>query len=102
MQHVPRRQEDDSHDPDRGRNTQRTTDTEPAKQIGILGKAGIHRAAVGVHHGHTAQKQHHHQRGDERLNAAFCHNHASYGTNRRACRQGSGHGHQRVDLNPYN
>ena len=100
VQHVPRRQEDDSHDPDRGRDTQRATDTEPAKQIGVIGEAGIDRAAVGIHHGHTAQQQHHHQRRDERLNAAFCHNHAGDGANRRACRQSRGHGHQRVDFNP--
>ena len=102
VQHVPCRQEDDSHDPDRGRDTQRATDTEPAKQIGVIGKTGINRAAVGVHHGHTAQQQHHHQRGDECLNATFRHNHAGYGANCRTCRQGSGNGHQRVDLNTNN
>ena len=102
MQHVPRREENDSHDPDRRRDTQRTTNTEPAKQIGVIRKAGIYRTAVGVNHGDTAQQEHHDQRRNERLNAAFRHNHTGHGTNCRPKCQRSCNGHQRVDFNPYN
>ncbi len=56
MQHVPRCKEHQAHDPDRRRDTQRATDTEPAKQIGVVGKASVHRTTVGVDHGHTAQQ----------------------------------------------
>ena len=75
VQHVPGRQEDNRHDPYRRRDPQRTPDAKPAEQIGIIAKAGIDRAAVGVHHGHAAQQQHHHQGGDEGLHAASRYNH---------------------------
>ncbi|CSI04935.1 Uncharacterised protein [Shigella sonnei] len=55
MQHVPGREEDNPHDPDWRRYAQRTTNTKPAKQIGVLSKAGIHWATVGINHGHAAQ-----------------------------------------------
>ena len=55
MQHVPGREEDNPHDPDWRRYAQRTTNTKPAKQIGVLSKAGIHWATIGINHGHAAQ-----------------------------------------------
>src|SRR5699024_12256508 len=60
MKHVPGREEDNPHDPDWRRYAQRTTNTKPAKQIGVLSKAGIHWATVGINHGHAAQRSEEH------------------------------------------
>lgn len=102
VQHVPGRQEDNRHDPYRSRDPQRTPDAKPAKQIGVIAKAGVDRTAVGVHHGHAAQQQHHHQGSDEGLHAAFRHNHPGDCADRGTQCEGSSDRHQRINLNANN
>ena len=84
VQHVPGGQENDRHNPHRRWDPQRTTNPEPAEQIGVVGKAGIYRASIGIHHRHAAQQQHHDQRSDKCLHAPFRHNHAGHGADSRA------------------
>ncbi|MNP48502.1 hypothetical protein D3C76_1426250 [compost metagenome] len=98
VQHVPRSDKDDRHDPDRGWYAQRPADTEPAESIGHVGKAGIHRAAVGVHHGDAAQQQHHHQGRNKCLHLAFGNNHPGTGADRSPQCQCRRYGHHRVNF----